>query len=168
VNEIRLQTVRITLRPAVPADATAIGAVFDAAVRTGWTYLGELVAERMFTPQDWNQLVADHTPPNVLLVAVNETEGVVGYTAVHPADGEMFLLFVHPAHAGRGIGRTLLAAAHDGLRVAGCREAFLFTHEQNERALAVYTAAGYRPDGSVRVSDFRGTHLRELRLVKPL
>jgi ribosomal protein S18 acetylase RimI-like enzyme len=122
----------------------------------------------MFTPQDWDQLVADHAPPNVLLVAVDETEGVVGYTAVHPGDGEMFLLFVHPAHAGRGIGRTLLAAAQDALCVAGCREAFLFTHEQNERALAVYTAAGYRPDGSVRVSDFRGTHLRELRLVKPL
>jgi hypothetical protein len=41
-------------------------------------------------------------------------------------------------------------------------------HEQNERALAVYTAAGYRPDGSVRVSDFRGTRLPELRLVKQL
>jgi hypothetical protein len=74
VNEIRLQTVRITLRPAVPADAAAIGAVFDAAVRTGWTYLGELVAEPMFRPQDWDQLVADRTPPNVLLVAGDETE----------------------------------------------------------------------------------------------
>ncbi len=58
--------------------------------------------------------------------------------------------------------------AHDALRVADYREVFLFTHEQNERALAVYTAAEYRPDGSVRVSDFRGIHLRELRLVKPL
>jgi RimJ/RimL family protein N-acetyltransferase len=41
-------------------------------------------------------------------------------------------------------------------------------HEQNERALAVYAAAGYRPDGSDRVSDFRGTRIRELRLVKQL
>jgi RimJ/RimL family protein N-acetyltransferase len=53
-------------------------------------------------------------------------------------------------------------------RAAGCREAFLFVHEQNERALAVYTAAGYRPNGSDRSSDFGGTHLRELRLVKEL
>jgi len=168
VNEIGPRTARITVRPAVPADAAAIGAVFDAAVRAGWTYLGERVAEPMFTPQDWDQLVADHVPPNVLLVAVDETEGVVGYTAVHPAEGEMFLLFVHPGHAGRGIGRTLLAAAHEALRAAGCREAFLFPHEQNERALTVYGAAGYRPDGSIRVSDFRGTQLRELRLVKQL
>jgi GNAT superfamily N-acetyltransferase len=78
------------------------------------------------------------------------------------------LLFVHPAYAGRGIGRTLLAAAHDALCAAGCRETFLFTHEQNERALAVYAAAGYRLDGSVRTSNFRGTELRELRLVKQL
>ena len=159
---------RITLRPAVPSDAVAIGAVFDAAVRAGWAYLGDLAAEPMFTPQDWDQLVADHLPPNVLLVAVDETDGVVGYTAVHPSDGEMFLLFVHPAYAGRGVGRTLLDAAHDALRAAGCAETFLFVHEQNERALAVYTAAGYRPDGSDRVSDFRGTRVRELRLVKQL
>ena len=32
----------------------------------------------------------------------------------------------------------------------------------------VYAAAGYRPDGSDRVSDFRGVRVRELRLVKQL
>ena len=161
-------TSRITLRRAVAGDAPALGAVFDAAVRAGWTYLGELVAEPMFTPEDWDQLVSDHMPPNVLLVAVDDTEGIVGYTAVHPGNGELFLLFVHPAHGGRGIGRMLLAAAHDALRAAGCQEAFLFVHEQNQRALAVYAAAGYRPDGSDRVSGFRGTRVRELRLVKQL
>jgi hypothetical protein len=45
----------------------------------------------------------------------------------------------------------------NALSAAGCKEAFLFTHEQNERALAVYASAGYRPDGSSRESDFRGT-----------
>jgi ribosomal protein S18 acetylase RimI-like enzyme len=159
---------RITLRPARSADAAVIGAIFDAAVRAGWGYLGELIAEPMFTAQEWVQFVIDHKAPNLLLVAVDETERVVGYTAVHTAEGEMFLLFVDPAHAGRGIGRTLLAAAHEALRAAGSQEAFLYTHEQNERALAVYTAAGYRLDGSVRTSDFRGTELRELRLVKRL
>jgi hypothetical protein len=32
--------------------------------------------------------------------------------------------------------------------------------------MAVYAAAGYRPDGGDRVSDFRGTRIRELRLIK--
>jgi [ribosomal protein S18]-alanine N-acetyltransferase len=157
---------RIALRPAIREDAPAIGGVFGAAIRVGWTYLGDLVAEPLFTAEDWLQLVADHRPPNVLLVALDEHQGVVGYTAVHPADGEMLLLFVHPASASRGVGRTLLAAAHAVLREAGCQAAFLFVHEQNTRALAVYAAARYRPDGSDRVSDFRGTRVRELRLVK--
>ena len=158
----------VSVRRAAAADARAIAAVFDAAVRAGWTFLGDLVAEPLFTAEDWNQLMADHEPPNVLLVAVDDTGTIVGFTAVHPEDGEMFLLFVHPGHAGRGVGRRLLDAAHDALRTAGCSEAFLFVHEQNERAVAVYTAAGYRPDGSDRVSDFRGTRIRELRLVKQL
>src|SRR5438067_226003 len=132
----------VTLRRATAADARAIGAVFDAAVRAAWTYLGELVREPMFSAEEWEQLVADHKPPNVLLVAADEAERVVGYTAAHPEDGEMFLLFVDPAHAGPGIGRMLLDAAHGALREAGCREAFLFTHEQNERSLAIYARAG--------------------------
>lgn len=158
----------VHIRPANPDDAAAIGAVFDAAVRAGWGYLGELVAEPLFTPEDWQRLVAEHAPPNVLLVAVDDRNAIVGYAAAHPEDGEMFLLFVHPAHAGRGIGRSLLATAHEALHAAGCRNAFLYVHEQNERALAVYAAAGYRLDGTDRVSDFRGVRVRELRLVRHL
>ncbi|WP_247509448.1 hypothetical protein [Bradyrhizobium sp. 157] len=62
----------ITLRPAAAEDAAAIGAVFDAAVRAAWTYLGELNAKPMFAPRDWDQLVAEHMAPNVFLVAVDE------------------------------------------------------------------------------------------------
>jgi ribosomal protein S18 acetylase RimI-like enzyme len=159
----RLQAAPITVRPAIPTDEPAIGAVFDAAVRAGWTYLGDLVLEPMFTAEDWDQLVADHAPAQVRLVAEHETDGVVGYTAAHPDDGEMFLLFVDPDHSGRRIGGTLLAAAHDSLRAAGCREAFLFTHEHNELALAFYSTAGYHPDGKARTSESRGTHIPDFR-----
>jgi hypothetical protein len=53
-----------------------------------------------------------------------------GYAAAHPEGGEMFLLFVHAAYGGR----MLPSATHDALRAAGCQQAYLFTHEQNERA----------------------------------
>jgi ribosomal protein S18 acetylase RimI-like enzyme len=158
----------VSIRPATPGDAGAIGAVFDAAVRVSWTYLGALAEKPMFGPEEWDREVAAHAAPNVLLVATDEDGGVVGFVAAHPADGELYLLFVHPDAAGRGVGRRLLDAAHDAMRAAGCRSAFLYTHERNERALAVYRAAGYRPDGTVRESDFRGTAIRELRLVRPL
>ena len=148
------------------ADAAAIGAVFDAAVRDGWTFLGERAQRPMFSAQDWDKTVADHAPPRALIVATDAADRVVGFTAVHPEEGEMFLLFVDPARAGQGVGRLLLDAAHDALRAAGCTEVFLLTEERNARARAVYAAAGYRPDGTVRESDFDGAPLREVRLVK--
>jgi|SRR5919202_538643 ribosomal protein S18 acetylase RimI-like enzyme len=158
----------IVVRRATAQDAQAIGAVFDAAVREGWAYLGELVQQPLFTPEDWDRLVADHAPPNALLVATDPAGQIVGYAAAHPEDGELYLLFVHPDFGGRGIGRTLLEAAHEELRAAGRTEAYLFTNENNERALSVYASAGYRPDGSIRESDFRGSPIREFRLVKQL
>ena len=60
-----------SLRRAVADDAQAIGAVFDAAVRESWTFLGEIAQQPMFCPQDWDQLVTDHAPPDALLVAAD-------------------------------------------------------------------------------------------------
>ena len=158
----------ITIRRANPGDAPAIGAVFDAAVREGWGHLGSLAKEPMFSAEAWDELVADHAPPRSLLVATEAAERVVGYCAVHPEDGEVYLLFVEPSWAGRGVGRALLAAGHAALRAAGCTHAYVYTEERNERALAVYAAAGYTSDGTVRESDFRGVHLREPRLIASL
>jgi ribosomal protein S18 acetylase RimI-like enzyme len=157
-----------TIRRARADDAQDIGAVFDAAVREGWPYLGELAAQPMFPPEEWDAEVAKHAPPNAMLVAVDDADRPIGFVAVHPAEGEMYLLFVHPSRAGRGVGRALLAAADAIMQTAGCREAFLYTHEQNTRAIAVYEAAGYRRDGTVRESEFRGVLQREPRLVKVL
>src|SRR5215467_4114863 len=106
----------ITIRRARAKDAHSIGAVFDAAVREGWKYMGELAERPMFPPEEWDNLIIEHAPPNVLLVAINESNQVAGFTAVHPQEGEMYLLFVHPDHGGQGIGRALLAAADEELR----------------------------------------------------
>jgi GNAT superfamily N-acetyltransferase len=158
----------VSLRRAQPGDARAIAAVFDAAVRQGWAYLGEMVQRPLYGPEYWDELVAAHAPPDALLVATQEADRVVGFVAVHAAEGELYLLFVDPDQAGRGAGRALLEAGHDLLRETGNTEAFLFTEERNTRAREVYAAAGYLPNGDVRVSDFRGEPLREVRLVKAL
>jgi hypothetical protein len=81
----------ISIRPAVASDAQNIGAVFDAAVREGWTYLGPLARKPMFPPDEWDTLVAEHTATESVFVATDPLDGVVGFTAVHPQEGEMFL-----------------------------------------------------------------------------
>jgi ribosomal protein S18 acetylase RimI-like enzyme len=159
----------LRLRNAGPHDSHQIAAVFDAAVREAWPWLGLTAQRALFTDDEWSQLVADHAPPNILLVAESdEHDSVLGFVAAHPLDGELFMLFVDPRQAGRGIGRRLLDAAHDGMRSAGRRQAFLFTHERNMRAIDVYRRAGYVHDGTYRESAFHGIALREMRLVKNL
>jgi hypothetical protein len=77
-------------RRGVLGAAQHIGAVFDAAVREGWTYLGELARKPMFPPSEWDELVTSHVPPNLLLVAADARDNVIGFAAVHPQAGEMY------------------------------------------------------------------------------
>jgi GNAT superfamily N-acetyltransferase len=123
----------ISIRHAEAGDAQQIGAVFDAAVREGWGYMGELARNPMFPPQEWDELIVEHRPPNVLLVAIDASGEVAGFIAVQPNKGEMYLLFVHPRHGRRGVGRALLDAGHEALRAAGCREVFLYTQAKRTR-----------------------------------
>src|ERR1700716_618467 len=46
----------ISLRNATSADAQAIGAVFDASVRVGWSFLGDPARQPLFSPDHWDQL----------------------------------------------------------------------------------------------------------------
>jgi ribosomal protein S18 acetylase RimI-like enzyme len=105
---------------------------------------------------------------DVLLVAAEPAGAVVGFCALHPGDGELYLLFVDPAQTGQGVGRALLRAGHEVLHAAGCSQAFLFTQATNDRARAVYTAAGYRPDDQTRTSEFRGRSVPEVRMTVDL
>jgi GNAT superfamily N-acetyltransferase len=153
--QARFEPSQLVVRRATAEDAPAIGAVFDAAVRAGWGYLGDLAQQPMFAPEDWDQLVADHAPPNVLLVGIDQAGTVLGYTAAHPEDCEMFLLFVDPAYAGQGVGRTLLDAAHDAAR---CRlPASLPVHSPTKRSSIGRLRAGRLPSGR---DDTRIEHAR--------
>jgi len=86
----------MAIQRAIAGDAQQIGAVFDAAVREARRYLGDLAREPMFPTEEWDKLVTDLAPQNVLFVAVDASGDVGGFTAAHPRACEMFLLFVHP------------------------------------------------------------------------
>jgi mycothiol synthase len=59
------------------------------------------------------------------------------------ADGEVYVLGVDPAASGRGLGRRLLAAGLDRMRLSGKRTASLYVEGDNGPALALYRRFGF-------------------------
>jgi len=57
---------------------------------------------------------------------------------------EIRALAVRSDTRGRGVGRALLEAAHDSIRLTGGRRAWLVTTNDNLAALRLYQRAGYR------------------------
>lgn len=98
-------------------------------------------------------------------VAVSD-DHVVGYATVE--HHELVHLFVDPDHAGRGIGRQLLADAERRIFDAGHDTAELHTMFGNEPAIGLYVSAGWQlTDGVVHTADDHGVTYDEHVLVKP-
>lgn len=72
--------------------------------------------------------------------------GYVGVAAAG-ADADVQTLAVAPGQRGRGLGRTLVELAKEQARDAGARRVRLEVREDNDAALALYTATGFRPRG---------------------
>jgi ribosomal protein S18 acetylase RimI-like enzyme len=81
--------------------------------------------------------------------------------------GELYTLYVVPAHWSTGVGRELTDAALDGLRAAGYRCVVLWTLTENARARRFYDKAGFAPDGATNTLDGLG-NVEELRYVRDL
>lgn len=71
---------------------------------------------------------------------------VAGYISVQAEgdQGAIGLLAVAAAHAGRGLGRALVASALARMHARGCRAARVVTQGDNIAAQRVYHAAGFR------------------------
>ncbi|MGH3740260.1 MAG: GNAT family N-acetyltransferase [Micromonosporaceae bacterium] len=83
------------------------------------------------------------------------------------SEGELYALYVHPDHWGRGAGGLLLDAALDGLRDAGLTPIRIWVLDGNTRALSAYRTRGFAPDGAKQLISL-GQHdkidLPEVRL----
>lgn len=63
------------------------------------------------------------------------------------AAAEVRALAVDESARGRGVGRALLGAAEEAIRMAGVRTAWLVTTNDNLAALALYQSVGWRLTG---------------------
>jgi ribosomal protein S18 acetylase RimI-like enzyme len=144
----------VLIRPAEPADAVAIGAVWQRAALTAYEGIfpesapkptSEGLAERS------RQAIADQGYNRLVLVACTPgpERAVVGTIGALPdpevsTRAQLVRLYVDPGHWGRGIGRRLHDQALAHLERAGYRVVVLWVLEANARARAMYERWGWR------------------------
>jgi GNAT superfamily N-acetyltransferase len=150
----------MNLRPAVPADALSVARVHVRAWQAAYRglmpdeYLDGLREQERAQRYDFASL--DPARPSTLVA--EEVATILGFVTVSPArdadaagQGEICALYVEPDCWGRGIGRSLAAAARGTLHRLGFRRAVLWVVAGNARAQQFYRADGWSADGERRV-----------------
>ncbi|MEX1125902.1 MAG: GNAT family N-acetyltransferase [Acidimicrobiia bacterium] len=125
----------------------------DLEVRTGWWEALLLRGER------------------VTFVAEAE-EGVAGFCLIGPSGdvgwGEVFAIYVDPAHWDQGMGRALLEAGELQLADDGFERAMLWVLESNKRARDFYERQGWVKGKPIRLETIGGTEITEVRYERDL
>ena len=120
---------------ATAADAPRLFEVWEAAVRATHDFLDE-EAIATLVPMV-RELLATFAP----LYCLRDSSGAP-YAFIGVADGNIEMLFVHPAHRGSGAGRTLTAFA---IGTLGATK--VDVNEQNGQAAGFYAHMGFRQAG---------------------
>lgn len=168
----------MNVRLAEPEDAAAIARVHLETWRTGYEHvfgrerLAELTEQLPAREARWTRNLAEGRSTTFVAVADGD---VVGFASVgaareedNPAAGELWAIYVLPAHWGRGAGRALLAEATEHLRAQGYAEAMLWVLGDNPRARRFYERSGWRTDGGVKDETHLGLELAEVRYRRKL
>ena len=79
--------------------------------------------------------------------------------------GEIWAIFVDPAHWDKGVGVALWDAANDGLKEEGCTKVTIWVPVRNERALRFHEHAGFKREmTSLKTVVIGSVKLEEIRL----
>ncbi len=166
----------VTIRRATTADAAPIAEIHVGSWREAYRGLiPQEYLDGLDIPQRvvmWQQILASvRWPSGGVLVAEDDRE-VAGFVSFSPSGdddkgrspiGEIKAIYLAPTAWGKGLGRELMIAALAGLRAVGSAQATLWVLASNQRACRFYEAAGFKPDGAVKLDDSRGFVLREVR-----
>ena len=119
----------------------------------------------------WREAI-EYSEPQLLVATENDkVVGFVGFDRSRDAGtkssvGEIWALYVLPAHWGQGAGVALWDGAREGLKEEGCTQVTLWVLLHNERALRFFEhSAGFKREmPSLKTTAFGATRLEEIRL----
>jgi GNAT superfamily N-acetyltransferase len=164
------------VRPATVEDAPGIAEVHVRSWQGAYRgvlpqeFLDGLTVEPRVTA--WHGIVADSDWPRSGVIVAAEDDVLLGFVHFSPTRdddcdratvGEVTTIYVRPDLFGQGVGGGLMSAALTALRDAEYVEAALWVLEHNARAIAFYTAGGWRPDGDRKDDEVAGVGVTEIR-----
>lgn len=157
-------TAPVTIRPATPADADAIGEIHVLSWQAAYaglvsaTYLDSMsVPSRQRTWRDKLDGTDARAATTEVFVA-ESGDAVVGFGACGPSRdqdsdglmGALYVLYLHPLHWRCGIGTLLHDRIITALKAAGHRQATLWVLDDNASARAFYEKRGWAWDRTVQ------------------
>ncbi len=146
----------VTIRPATPADLTAIGRLGALLVRVHHDFDPQrFIAPTPRTERGYGSFLGTQlNEPNVIVLVAERNGEVIGYSyaGVEGTDymslrgpaGVLYDIVVDAAHRGQGVGRALLEATIEALKARGAPRVLLSTAEQNVAAQHLFARAGFR------------------------
>jgi ribosomal protein S18 acetylase RimI-like enzyme len=164
-----------SVRPATARDARAIAEIHVATWQAAYKdlmpadYLDKMTVEKR--QAYWREAIEYSEPQLLVATDGEELVGFVGYDRSRDANtrssvGEIWALYVSPAHWRQGVGLALWDGARDGLKDEGCTQVTIWVLLHNERALEFCEhAAGFKREmPSLKTVDFGSVKLEEIRL----
>ena len=150
-------TAAVNIRPATPADMTAIGRLGALLVRTHHDFDPKrFIAATPSTEKQYGSFLGTQLgEPNIIILVAERDGDVLGYTyagvegndymALRGPAGVLYDIVVDPAHRRNGVGRMLLDATLEALKARGAPRVVLSTAERNSDAQRLFDRAGFRP-----------------------
>jgi ribosomal protein S18 acetylase RimI-like enzyme len=149
-------TTAVNIRPATPADLTAIGKLGALLVRTHHDFDPKrFMPATSGTEKSYGSFLGTQlAEPNIVILVAERDGEVIGYTyagvegndymSLRGPAGVVYDLVVDPEHRRQGIGRMLLDATLEVLKARGAPRVVLSTAERNGPAQHLFDRAGFR------------------------
>ncbi|MDF1720342.1 MAG: GNAT family N-acetyltransferase [Minwuia sp.] len=130
----------IQIRRAGPADVQALVSCIDAAYARYAATIPDLPAV--------SEGVAEEIAENLVWIAVDDGQAIGALFLMHQGETmKLANVAVHPAHAGKGLGRRLIALAEAEAAARGCTEMRLNTHAAMPDNVRLYSQLGWVETG---------------------
>ncbi|MFL5528161.1 MAG: GNAT family N-acetyltransferase [Gemmatimonadaceae bacterium] len=147
---------RVRIRPATQADVKTIGRLGALLVRAHHEFDPQrFIAASPRTAQGYGSFVGSQIDEPDIVILVAELGGeIIGYTyagmegydymSLRGPAGVLHDIVVDPSHREHGVGRMLLDATLEALKVRGAPRVVLSTAERNVPAQRLFERAGFR------------------------